>query len=402
MTKKGKLAMLGLALCVAAVMGWYVYGGKLTVSAAPVQLGNLYDRFEETAEVQPKNEIYVFSPTTGRISGLPDTGKTVTAGDVVCVISKDDAGAQSQILALEAQKLELLAAEKAAVKGQEGAVLSVEQSNRQVELADKALSDLAALLEAGAATQAQYDEALRLSQDAHTALEAAKLSAAPVYPEGYFSAMRNLLDRQIALIDGTYGGPESALVTAPKDGIVRIFTLQNGQFVAKETPLFAIWSKDELKLVCSVLAEDAARIAVGDTVSIEFGGFDGCDGTVTAIAPEAAVKLSSVGLSERRVDITISPAAFPEGAGIGYPADITFSPLVEESVLIVPSSAVIPSGEGYALYTVSNGRASLTPVEVGSRAGGFAEIRSGLSEGDLVVSDPYIDGLADRVRVDLQ
>lgn len=402
MTKKGKLTVLALALCAAAAMGWYVYGGKLAVSAVPATLGNLYDRFEETAEVQPKDEVYVFAPAAGRISGLPETGKTVTAGDVVCVITKDDAGAQAQILALEAQKLELSAAEKAADIGQEGASLSVEQATRQVELADKAVSDLAALLEAGAATGAQYDEALRLSQDAHTALDAAKLSASPAYPAGYFAAMRNLLNRQIALIDDTYGGPENASVTAPKDGIIRIFALQNGQFVAKETPLFSIWSKDDLKLVCSVLAEDAARIAVGDTVSIEFSGFDGCGGTVTAIAPEAAVKLSSVGLSERRVDITISPEAFPGGAGVGYPADITFSPLVEESVLTVPSSAVIPSGDGYAVYTVSNGRASLTSVEVGSRTGGFAEIRSGLSVGDLVISDPYVDGLADRVRVDLK
>ena len=121
--------MLALALCAAAAMGWYVYGGKLAVSAVPAQLGNLYDRFEETAEVQPKDEVYIFAPAAGRISGLPETGKTVTAGDVVCVITKDDAGAQSQILALEAQKLELSAAEKAADKGQEGASLSVEQAN---------------------------------------------------------------------------------------------------------------------------------------------------------------------------------------------------------------------------------------------------------------------------------
>ncbi|HWQ50276.1 MAG TPA: HlyD family efflux transporter periplasmic adaptor subunit [Terriglobales bacterium] len=402
MTKKGKLIMLGAALCAAAVMGWYAYGGKLAVSAAPAQLGNLYDRFEETAEVRPKAEVFVFAPASGRISGLPDTGKAVAAGDVVCVITKDDAGAQSQILALEAQRLELTAAEKAAALGQEGAALSVEQAMRQAELADKAVSDLAALLEAGAATGAEYDEALRLSEDAHTALDAAQVAAVPAYPEGYFSAMRNIIDRQIALIDDTYGGPENASVTAPKDGILRISALENGQFVAKETPLFSIWSKDELKLVCSVLAEDAARIAVGDAVSIEFGGFEGSDGTVAAIAPEAATQLSSVGLSERRVDVTIAPAAFPEGAGVGYPADVAFSPLVAENVLTVPSSAVIPSGEGYAVYTVSGGRAHLTSVEVGSRAGGFAEIRSGLSEGDIVISDPYVDGLADRARVDLQ
>ncbi len=402
MTKKGKLIAAGLALCAAASMWWYGYGGKLSVSAVPAELGNLYDRFEETSEVNPKDEVYIFATATGRVTGLPDTGKAVVKGDVICVITKDDAGAQSQLLALEAQKLELSAAENAAALEQEGASLSVEQASRQVELADKAAADTKALLDAGAATGAQYDEAVLLSQNAHTALEAAKLSAKPSYPEGYFSAMRGIINRQIALIDDTYGGAESVEVTAPKDGIVRISGLQNGQFVAKETPLFSVWSKDELKLVCSVLAEDAARVAVGDIVSVEFGGFDGCDGTVSAIAPEATTKLSSVGLAERRVDITIVPVTFPEGVGVGYPADITFSPLVAQGVLTVPSSAVIPSGEGYAVYTVSGGRAAITSVEVGSRAGGFAEIRSGLSVGDPVISDPYVDGLADHVKVDLQ
>ena len=401
MTKKGKLFLFGLMITVAAGLWWYTFSSAVSVLTKPVLYGDMYDRFEEAGEVVPKSEIFIFAPATGRVSSLPDSGDIVALGDTLCLIEKDDAQAQSQILALEAQRLEILALENASYLGLDGASLSVEQALRQVELADKAVLDFTALFDAGVVTKAELDAVVQLSKDAKTALDASRIAATPSYPDGYFNSLRNIIDRQIILIDDLYGTSGSVAVTAPIAGVVRLTEVLDGQFVPKETPLFSIWARDDLKLVCSILAEDAARIRPGDIVEVDFSGFGKCKGLITSVSAEAGLAVSSVGLMERRVDITIVPDFFPDGVGAGYPVDITYSPLVAANILSVTSSAILPDSEGYAVYAVSNGRAVLTAVEVGLRASGRAEIVAGLSDGDVVISDPYADGIKDGVKVNI-
>ena len=59
-----------------------------------------------------------------------------------------------------------------------------------------------------------------------------------------------------------------------------------------------------------------------------------------------------------------------------------------KNALLVPAEAV---KDGKVIRVV-DGRAALTPVEVGIRGSGQVEIKSGLAEGDVLVS-PFNPGL---------
>ena len=74
--------------------------------------------------------------------------------------------------------------------------------------------------------------------------------------------------------------------------------------------------------------------------------------------------------------------------------------IIEERVgaLQVSASALFRDEEQWSAFRILNGRAVLTPVELGIRNGLSAHVVNGLSEGDEVIIYPG-DSVADGVRV---
>jgi membrane fusion protein (multidrug efflux system) len=53
---------------------------------------------------------------------------------------------------------------------------------------------------------------------------------------------------------------------------------------------------------------------------------------------------------------------------------------------MVSSQALMPSSQGYSVYTVKNNIVQLSPVEIGQRGPYTVEILHGLNNGDTVVT----------------
>ena len=62
----------------------------------------------------------------------------------------------------------------------------------------------------------------------------------------------------------------------------------------------------------------------------------------------------------------------------------------EQRAALVPQAAVITTEQGRSVWTVQDGKAVSTPVEVGGWYGGDWIVRSGLKDGDLVIIDNLI------------
>jgi HlyD family secretion protein len=73
-----------------------------------------------------------------------------------------------------------------------------------------------------------------------------------------------------------------------------------------------------------------------------------------------------------------------------------------EEAIAVPVAALFRKGDNWAVYAVRDGRARITPVEIGRRNNRVAEVRNGLEAGDRVVlhpSDRVEEGTAVAERV---
>ncbi len=99
-----------------------------------------------------------------------------------------------------------------------------------------------------------------------------------------------------------------------------------------------------------------------------------------------------------RVQLTLGDGVLPDGSAApdprpGMSAIVRLTVREVENVLVVPTSAVVSSGQDSTVWVVENGRAVRRTVVLGAEGEASVEVRSGLAEGDRIVV-----GSADSVR----
>ena len=128
------------------------------------------------------------------------------------------------------------------------------------------------------------------------------------------------------------------------------------------------------------------------------------EGVVRVVEPAGFTKVSALGVEEQRVlvisDITSPPEQW-EGLGDGYRIEALFILWEGDKVLQVPASALFRYGDGWAVFVVEGKRAWRKTVGIGHRSGLTAEIVSGLTEGESVITHPD-EAIEDGSRVRLR
>ena len=181
-------------------------------------------------------------------------------------------------------------------------------------------------------------------------------------------------------------GPDSAAVTlrAPSAGVVLRSQGTVGQPVSpRQGPMFQIIAGGEIDLVAEVPLSDLGRLKVGQKVAVRPLGAPEIAGEVRRIEPGAEAA-SQVGRLRM---------------GIGPNPDLRVGTFARGIVTVgrrcgigVPYSAVQYDPDGTIVQVVSGDRIETRQVTVGLLSGSDAEIRSGLSEHDLVVvrAGPFV------------
>jgi HlyD family secretion protein len=156
--------------------------------------------------------------------------------------------------------------------------------------------------------------------------------------------------------------------------------------------LLEIADARSLEVEVDLLSEDAVRVGPGTRVLLErWGGDQPLEARVRIVEPAAFTKVSALGVEEQRVLVIVDITAPPElwhRLGDGYRVEARFILWEAQDILQVPNSALFRYQEKWALFTVENGVARRRIVEPGQRNGLVAQIVSGVSEGERVVSHP--------------
>lgn len=116
--------------------------------------------------------------------------------------------------------------------------------------------------------------------------------------------------------------------------------------------------------------------------------------------PYAFLKISALGVEERRTRVILDIIDPPVSLGDGYRVYGRISIWRGASVLKVPIAALFRCREDWCVFAVENGRARQRKVVIDHRNRSEAEVRSGLSAGDIVVTYPANE-LQDNSRVSL-
>ena len=139
------------------------------------------------------------------------------------------------------------------------------------------------------------------------------------------------------------------------------------------------------QITTDVVESDLASMAVGQTATVSIAAVDATvDGKVTAIAP-TAVGSTTGGVVSYAVTVSLSNA--PAGVRAGMTADVTITIDSATNVMTIPAAALRGTNGAYTVLTLgADGTPVAQPVEVGLVTNTTAEIKSGLSVGQEVVT----------------
>ena len=174
-----------------------------------------------------------------------------------------------------------------------------------------------------------------------------------------------------------------ATLTAPIDGIVTAVNVVKGLEAPSGDAI--VVDATTFQVTADVVESDLAAMKVGQTAAVTIGAVDGqVTGKVTAIAPTAAGNTTGSVVSYA---VTVSLDNVPATVRAGMTADVTITIDSATNVLTVPAAALRGTAGNYSVLTLgADGTPVAQPVEVGLVTNTTAEIKSGLTEGQEVVT----------------
>ena len=308
----------------------------------------------------------------------------------------------------------------------EAASSAITAAETQLEAAEGQLAVIAA---GTPQNQAEHFEGIRTSLNAQIAGINQQLA------QDTTTAARAHLEALIAIEQATVARLEreiaNTMVAAPITGIVTALHAKNTNFISAAAPVAEITAAGRVTVNVYVSTQDIGSIWIGDSVGltirqrledIEFAG------DIVGIDSTAVVRLTALGVEERKVNVRIEPrqpereiggqSVFEPGLdynteqrpmpeqpgflGIGLAVDVTFYVFREENRIIVPRTAVFRDGGQYMVWAVrgsDSGTVEAVPVVTGLELRTDIIIESGLNEGDFVVNDANNADLRSGARV---
>ena len=383
-----------MAAAVAAGLWLGFMPRAVPVDIAEVTRAPLAVTVEDEGKTRVRDRYLVSAPVAGYARRIDlKAGAAVSAGQVLAVIEP----ARSVPLDPRAQA-QARAQERAAE-----AALAVAQNNARsaaaaAQLAQQELARTETLRQSNFVSAQALDAARNSDARAHAAAQAARHAVTVARFD--LQAARAAVASTARLPAGARS--EALDVRAPAAGqVLKVFHESEGA-VAAGQPLVEIGNPESLEVEVEVLSTQAVKILPGTKVILDrWGSDEPVAGTVRTVEPSGHTKVSALGVEEQRVWVIVdftSPRQAWQRLGDGYRVEARFILWQGNNVLQLPSSALFHHGKGWAVFRVEDGRARLTPVEIGQRAGLATQVLSGLSAGDRVVSHPD-ESISDGVRV---
>lgn len=170
-------------------------------------------------------------------------------------------------------------------------------------------------------------------------------------------------------------------ITAPFAGQVTAVNAKPGEVVAAYSPVVSLADPSELVIEADVSASDLERLAVGQSVRLEFSGMaEGASGTLVAL-PDAKVRAAGANNQPMRVRILPSQPVTVGAMGAVGRASIILQE--KKGVLLLPKAGVRQfSGRTYVLTKEPRREVD---VVLGLEGETDWEIVKGLAEGDQVL-----------------
>lgn len=391
---------------------------KVRVETA--QLGEFVEIVNAPGEIHPETEVDISAKVSARIVEIPfDEGDMVIAGNpdadppvppslLIRLDSKDlesqlrnaEAGRDAQMARIEVEKSNILS-QKASLKGMEA---QLTQTRRDFQRQQK-------LLGSHDISQASFDEVESSLQELESRYQSSKHSIQAA--EQNLIVMQHNLTAAEARVEEVREALSYTTIYSPIDGTVTQVNAEVGEVVMTGTMnnpgtvIMQVADLSRMILLAEVDETNIGQVGVGQKATVHIPAFweEEFDGVVQNIA--LTHRISNTGAKYYKTEILIQGDT--DKLCSGLTADVDIETKRYTDVLKVPSQAVLArrldiipfdisdnnpvvdhkKTEIPVVYRFIDGKAIVTPVQIGPSDLTHTLIRAGLSVGDVVITGPY-------------
>ncbi len=387
----------GIALLVVIALVYSLSPQPVLVEQSEVTESSLLVTIREEGITRVKDRYVISAPVSGYMQRVNlEVGDRIEQGETLTELEPLRSDVLDPRRRAEAEA-RVAAARSALLSAQENA----EAAKSDAELALTEYSRKEPLAETGAISQEELSlsrsslqRAQAILRSSEFAVDVAQYELDAASTALQYSAAQNdsgVLKERVPILSPVYGS------------ILRRYRESEGVVSAGEA-LLEVGDPAALEVAVDALSADAANIHAGMEVNLSNWGGPPLDALVRLVEPVGFTKISALGVEEQRVWVIldiVSPQEEWGTLGDGYRVEAEFLLWQEQQVLQVPASSLFRYEDRWAVYRIEENRAHLTAVNVGQRNGLQAQILSGLSPGQRVVSYPdseLVDGSRVRIR----
>lgn len=398
----GVIAVLVIIAIIGKKQGWIGQGEQTEVNLEKVKKSSITEKVSASGMIQPVLEVKISPEVPGEIIELAiEEGDSVTRGDLLLKLKPDNflSALERAQAGLNQQKANLSDAQAKLARANAQLIRSELEYKRNQQLHEsKAISNSDMEL-----ADANYKIAKEDRRSAEENVEAAGYIVQSAYAS-VREARENL---------------GFTTIKAPMSGTVSKLDVEKGERVVGTsqmagTEMLRIADLNQMEVRVDVNENDIVRVSLGDTAVVDVDAYSYLDrefkGVVTAIANTANNKVTSDAITEFEVKIRIlneSYADLSKENGRNSPfrpgmtASVDIITQVKEGIVCVPLGAVTTrmpyedEAEGQqeaeeVVFVLEEGRAVIKSVKTGISDFENIEIKSGLEEGETVVTGPFL------------
>ena len=204
------------------------------------------------------------------------------------------------------------------------------------------------------------------------------------------------LDAARGILQGMESKSAGTVLVAPADGIIAKRYHQEGYYAKAATAIFSVADISRLKTVIHVPEGNISGVAVGNEAHITLPAYNNKKvvGKITRISPVADLP-SHMFATEVSVENS-------DGMRAGIYASVTLTAEPKENVLTIPIYAIVMRDDQKTVFVAdSDGIVERRVLDVGYSDENYAEILSGLTDDDLVVTEGH-NKLREGSQIDMQ
>lgn len=377
---------------------------EVTVSAAHPQTGSIAEHIQADATLAPLAQAALSPKISAPVKKFyVQRGARVKAGELLAVLENRDlqaAALDNQGTYNAAQAAYQTATQAQVPADYQKAQLDVAQTKATLDLDQSIVNSRKQLFSQGAISGRDLDTAMATLVQAQAAYDTAKKHLQSFQSVGHAAALKTAKG-QLTSAEGKYLAAEAQVgyseIRSPINGVVTDRPLFAGEAAAAGTPLLTVMDTSALLAKVHIALASAQRLSLGAPATLQVPGIDEpVPATVSLISP-------ALDPGSTTVEVWLRVENKKGAYKVGTPVHASIEGRTAKDALLVPLSALLTAQDGSksVMVVADDGTARKRAVNVGIIDGSNAQILSGITTKDLVISSGNY-GLDEGTKVKVQ